>query len=694
MDGIDDGILDDDGKSLTFSREQIEYLRSEFERQRKWVNLLSNREQTALEELERTQNSVSYKLGRFLTAAPRSMVKLLKSDKKGKIVYFIEEEEEKKQKDLFPSTLLITPELLPDSSELRKAEYLVEEMLISIRRGSISVTQAKDMFSDGSFSMETDEKLEAANRVIKHMLLAKEHQPSIRNVFVGCLRSLAQSGNASAMAFGEAFVDEIPDERAIRTLIQVHGKSGNFDRPMQLLKQMPRSEWKREQLRRFTNPNRLLKSGIHSPNRNSISIAPRGRSVLYHASQSMPHTTSGYAIRTHGLISAIRNHEYDIEAVLRHGYPLDRSDFKGEVVGKQEEIDNILYNFLSHSLNSSDLINYQEVYNFNQFEEYQRRATDSLLEFAVKNKPAIIHSASNFVVGMAGIEAAKILGIPSIYEIRGFWHLTQSTKRDGYELSDHYKLTERLEIKTAMEADHVFTITNALREILIENGVRGDKISVLPNAVDPEKFEIIPKNVALNKQLNFDGKVVIGYIGSFVNYEGLDLLLEACSILKKKLGDIFRVLLVGDGDMMQSLRRSAQFLQLESIITFTGRVSHDEVSDYYSLIDIAPLPRKGLRVCELVSPLKPFEAMGAGKVLVTSSVQALAEIVQDGETGLVFEKDNSEDLAKKLETVLLDAELRRRLGENANAWVKETHSWEVISERVTKIYDKLMEENT
>ena len=327
-------------------------------------------------------------------------------------------------------------------------------------------------------------------------------------------------------------------------------------------------------------------------------------------------------------------------------------------------------------------------------EKYQQQATDSLLEFASKKKPAIIHSASNFVVGMAGVKAAKILGVPSIYEIRGFWHLTQSTKRDGYESSDHYALTERLEIKTAMEADHVFTITNALRDILIENGVKGDKISVLPNAVDPEKFEILPKNTSLNKQLNFEGKVVIGYIGSFVNYEGLDLLLEACSILKKKLGDVFRVLLVGDGEMMQSLRRSAQFLQLESIITFTGRVSHDEVSDYYSLIDIAPLPRKGLRVCELVSPLKPFEAMGSGKVLVTSSVQALAEIVQDGETGLIFEKDNSDDLAEKLETVILDAELRKRLGKNANAWVQETHSWEVISKRVTDVYDKLMEENT
>ena len=694
MDELDDGILESDEESMTFSREQIEYLRSEFERQRKWVNLLSNREKSALEELERTQNSVSYKVGRLLTAAPRSIIKLLKSRRTKKIVYFVEEDEEQKQKELFPSSLLITPELLPDSSELRKADYLVEEMLITIRRGSVSVNQAKDMFSDGSFSMETNEQLEAANRVIKHMLLTKEYRPSIRNVFVGCLRSLAQVNSASALAFGEAFIDELPDERAIRTLIQVHGKSGNFTRPMELLKQMPRSDWKKEQLQRFTNPSRLLKSGLTQVKRESISMVPQDRTVLYHASQSMPHTTSGYAIRTHGLISAIRNHEYNIEAVLRHGYPLDRTDFKGEIVEKQEEIDNIRYNFLSHSLNSSQLINYQEVYNFNMIEKYQQQATDSLLEFAIQKKPAIIHSASNFVVGMAGVKAAKILGVPSIYEIRGFWHLTQSTKRDGYESSDHYALTERLEIKTAMEADHVFTITNALRDILIENGVKGDKISVLPNAVDPEKFEILPKNTSLNKQLNFEGKVVIGYIGSFVNYEGLDLLLEACSILKKKLGDVFRVLLVGDGEMMQSLRRSAQFLQLESIITFTGRVSHDEVSDYYSLIDIAPLPRKGLRVCELVSPLKPFEAMGSGKVLVTSSVQALAEIVQDGETGLIFEKDNSDDLAEKLETVILDAELRKRLGKNANAWVQETHSWEVISKRVTDVYDKLMEENT
>ena len=225
----------------------------------------------------------------------------------------------------------------------------------------------------------------------------------------------------------------------------------------------------------------------------------------------------------------------------------------------------------------------------------------------------------------------------------------------------------------------------------MENGVEESKISVLPNAVDASKFKILPKDVELEKELGFENKVVIGYIGSFVDYEGLDLLLEACSILKEKHGDIFRLLLVGDGDTMQLLRRTSRFLQLEEQVVFTGRIPHDEVQKYYSLIDIAPLPRKGLRVCELVSPLKPFEAMGSGKVLVVSSVQALAEIVDDGVTGMVFEKDNSADLAVKLETAILDENLRKQIGNDANKWVMENHSWEVISKRVTKIYDEILE---
>ena len=676
--------------SLSFSSEQVEYLRDEFERQRRWVNLLSTRERAALEELERTQNSLSYRIGRFLTWVPRKIEKMLKS-RKSKIVYFVHKDEETKQEELFPSALLITPELLPTSSSSRKADSLIEEILIAVRRGSLSVNSVRDTFSEGSFSMDKEEQIKAAFAIMDHMLSSAQYGPSVKNVFVGILRSLTNTNFGGALEFGEKYIDEIPDERGVRTLIQLHGKGGNFSRPIELLKLMPKSSWRKEQEQRFTVASNILKNGLELSKRKSEPISSSGKRVIYHASQSMPHTSSGYAIRTHGLASSLNLKGYDVDVYLRNGYPLDRTDFKGDVVNANEDIENVSYYFSHQNPQDSTLINYQEIYNFNSLKKYEEMAISRLISLGKEIKPLAIHSASNFVVGLAGAKAAKTLGIPSIYEIRGFWHLTQSTKREGYDTSDHYRLSERFEIETANESDYVFTITQALKDILVENGVEEGKISVLPNAVDSSKFNITPKDKKLESELGFEGKVVIGYIGSFVEYEGLDLLLEACAIIKEKHGDVFRLILVGDGDTMQLLRRTSRFLQLEDQVVFTGRIPHDDVQRYYSLIDIAPLPRKGLRVCELVSPLKPFEAMGAGKVLITSSVQALAEIVQDGVTGMIFEKDDSNDLAAKLETAILDGDLRKNIGANANKWVTENHSWDVISQRVTSLYDKILE---
>ena len=693
MSEIDEPVLSNNDDEVIFSKKQIEYLRNEFERQKRWIKLLTKREKLALKQLEKTQNSVSYTVGRFATWFPRRIHNAIKKRRKSKIVHFADDHNEESEKDLFPSSLLITPEYLPSDNKSRKSNHLVDEILISIKLEKISVNDAKDMFDDGSVSMSDNEQLKAAEKIIGYMLSVKENSRSLNNVFVGILRALYKRNNDSAIIFGELFIDQLLDERALRTLVQAHGKKGNFSRPLELLNLMQKNEWRKEQENRFLTPHR-----IHTTNLNLKSLKLRNyqskrKSILYHASQSMPHTSSGYAIRTHGLISAINDHGIDVQAVLRYGYPLDRKDFTKETVTKQKEIENVTYHFTHENRKNGDLISYQNVYDFTMVEEYLDKATKSIIQNAGQFKPEIIHSASNFVVGMAGARAAKVLGIPSIYEIRGFWHLTQSTKRHGYEGSDHYNLTEKLEIETAKASDHVFTITSALKKILVENGVSEDKISVLPNAVNLSKFKLSPKDNNLEKELKFQNKVIIGYIGSFVNYEGLDLLLEACSILYKKLGDCFRLLLVGDGAMMQNLRNTVKFLQLEDIVKFTGRVSHNEVERYYSLIDIAPLPRKGLRVCELVSPLKPFEAMAAGKVLITSNVEALAEIVDNGKTGFTFEKDNILDLAHKLELAVTNPELRDEIGLNAHNWVKETHTWEVISKRVTDVYQKLMEEN-
>jgi glycosyltransferase involved in cell wall biosynthesis len=372
---------------------------------------------------------------------------------------------------------------------------------------------------------------------------------------------------------------------------------------------------------------------------------------------------------------------------------LDRTDFRGDEVNPTEEIDGTPYWFYPDSATKSvNLINYTEVFNFSQLEEYQSAAVRTLMNQSKETKPQVLHSASNFVVGLAGAEAAKLLGIPSIYEIRGFWHLTQATKRLGYESSDHYQLSERLEFEAARNSDHVFTITHALRDILLENGIEPEKVSVLPNAVNPERFDIAPRDVELEDELEYGGKVVIGYIGSFVEYEGLELLLEATAQLKNELGDVFRVLMVGDGSVYEKLRRMTRFLALEEYITFTGRVPYSEVERYYSLIDIVPLPRLGLRVCELVSPLKPFEAMATGKVLIASDVAALAEIIDDGKTGLLHRKDDAGHLAERLKEAIKDSDLREKIGSQAREWVCETHSWDVISSRVTEVYTRLLED--
>jgi len=683
----------DDGDTLEFSLAQIEYLRSEFERQKRWIGTLSVREESALNELNTISNSISYRIGRFLTWPLRRLHNLF-IRRKTRIFHFVEDEtEDTETSELFASSLLITPELLPESGVQQKPDLLVEEILLSVRRHSLSVNAARDLILDSAFGMSDEELLDALNRVMNHMLRVGEYRPSIRNVFVASTRALSQRHAALAIEYGEQWADEIDDSRAYRTLIQLHGRSGNFSRPMELLKRMPRDEWRREQTSRFSTAHRIYNSGLNPNYPPSKKIIPEADVILYHAAQSMPHSTSGYSIRTHGLVTAIRKANWNAQVHLRHGYPLDRTDFLGDEVRAKEEVDETPYLFHPTSANvTSSLINYANVFNFSELEAYQGAAVRTLVRQAEEVKPTIIHSASNFVVGLAGAEAAKRLGIPSVYEIRGFWHLTQATKRLGYESSDHYQLSERLEFEAARNSDHVFTITHALRDILLENGIEPEKVSVLPNAVDPERFNISPRDEELEDELGYEDKVVIGYIGSFVEYEGLELLLEAIAQLKNELSDVFRVLMVGDGSVYEKLRRMTRFLAIEDIVTFTGRIPYDEVERYYSLIDIVPLPRLGLRVCELVSPLKPFEAMATGKVLITSDVAALAEIVDDGNTGLLHRKDDAEHLAERLKEVINDPALREKIGKQAREWVCETHSWDVISSRVTEVYTRLLED--
>ena len=151
--------------------------------------------------------------------------------------------------------------------------------------------------------------------------------------------------------------------------------------------------------------------------------------------------------------------------------------------------------------------------------------------------------------------------------------------------------------------------------------------------------------------------------------------------------------MVGDGVVLDNLKNLSKELKLDNDVHFTGRIDHNDVLDYYSVIDIAVYPRKGTKVCEIVSPLKPLEAMAMEKTVIASNVKALSEMVKDNETGLLHAKDDIDDLTRLLEKCLKDKKLTKNLGINARKWVTNNRNWDAVSEKVNNLYKKLIKES-
>ena len=194
----------------------------------------------------------------------------------------------------------------------------------------------------------------------------------------------------------------------------------------------------------------------------------------------------------------------------------------------------------------------------------------------------------------------------------------------------------------------------------------------------------------LSQKLGLDDKTVIGYVGSTVMYEGLEGLVEAYSLLPERIRKNSAMLFVGDGASLPSIKKKCDDLGIgEDEVVFTGRVPHEEVNSLYSIIDIAPIPRSSLPVTEMVSPMKPFEAMSMEKLVVVSSVDALDEIVDDGKNGRIFLKDDIEDLSRVLLDCIEDNKMRISIGQDSRDWVIENRSWDKISSLIPEIYDSL-----
>jgi PEP-CTERM/exosortase A-associated glycosyltransferase len=300
-------------------------------------------------------------------------------------------------------------------------------------------------------------------------------------------------------------------------------------------------------------------------------------------------------------------------------------------------------------------------------------------------RPDIIHAHSPMLVGLPALRAAQRAGLPLVYEVRDLWENASVDRGKFGEGSPAYRLARRMETHVLRQANAVVTICEKLREELAPRTGQPGKLFVVGNGVDAENFTPMPCTESVRQRWGMQDKQVIGYIGTFQPYEGLDLLIHALPhILKQK--PQAHLVITGSGGQEPQLRSLASALDLEDHVTFTGRLPHNQVSSIYALADMMVYPRILTRTTALTTPLKPLEAMAMGKAVMVSDVPAMQELVQPGVTGLMFRAGDVMDLASQCTSTLQSSQQREQLGRKARAWILTERQWPILVGRYREIY--------
>lgn len=315
--------------------------------------------------------------------------------------------------------------------------------------------------------------------------------------------------------------------------------------------------------------------------------------------------------------------------------------------------------------------------------------TKRLSEIIPLIKPDVLHAHSPSLNAVAALRAGKKFGIPVVYEVRAFWEDAAVDHGTAKEFGLRYRLTRALETYALKNASAVTTICDGLRRDIVERGIAADKVTVIPNAVDIDKFTVGGvADLDLKHKLGLQDMRLIGFIGSFYAYEGLDVLLRAVPAMLARLPDL-RVLLVGGGSEGAHLRQLAEDLDIADKVVFTGRVPHEQVQQYYDLLDVLVYPRLSMRLTDLVTPLKPLEAMAQGRVLAASDVGGHLELIEHGKTGVLFKAGDPQSLADNVGDLLAAQEQWPALRANGRRFVETERNWPISVARYKQIYARL-----
>jgi PEP-CTERM/exosortase A-associated glycosyltransferase len=312
-----------------------------------------------------------------------------------------------------------------------------------------------------------------------------------------------------------------------------------------------------------------------------------------------------------------------------------------------------------------------------------------LREVVAIERPDLLHVHSPAVNSLAALRLQRTTGIPTVYEMRTLWEEAAVAHGTFGRGSWKYRLMRALDARACRNAREVAVLCEGLKHDLVERGISPVKITVAANGVDVDRFQARAPDAEYVRAWVPDGKRVVGFIGSFSAYEGLDLLLEVMARLAARRPDVV-LLLVGGGKAEPDLKAHVRRLRLEGRVIMPGRIPHDRIPGVYALAEILAYPRYSMRLTELVTPLKPLEAMAMAKALVASDVGGHRELVQHGHTGLLFRAGDASALAESLGCLLDNPDLRRMLEREASLWVRRRRSWNATTAAYADIYARAL----
>ncbi len=396
--------------------------------------------------------------------------------------------------------------------------------------------------------------------------------------------------------------------------------------------------------------------------------------ILHILDHYKPHF-SGYVFRTSYILKYQRENGLEPVCITSHK--------QGDVGSEKQEIDNVkIYGAQKYNFGNMPFL--KEI----KLMHSLRKRIEEIIRI---ENPDIIHAHSPSLNGLPALKAGRKYGIPVVYEVRAFWEDAAVDHRTFKEKSFKYKISRFIETRLLKKVDAVFTISNAMRKEMVTRGIPEEKIVIIPNGVDTKQFSTVPYDEALRlmTEINIRGKKVIGFIGSFYHYEGIDILIDAFSEILGKDKDV-ALMLVGEGPEYAKLREMVNKKGLNGRVIFTGKVPHNDIRRYYSVMDVLVYPRRSMRLTELVTPLKPLEAMALGKVVAGSDVGGIRELIENEVNGILFKPDSAESLSVKLVELLSNPALLETLSNQAVIYVNRERSWDKIIKRYLPVYKRLL----